>query len=93
MSSEVAGSLVPGLQVCRSPVGSLPPLVNEGVFPLKVVLLSSSSCLLCFSWSDAASLKMWKASAGQTVNVPLDDGGEDWETDPDFEVSVLTSSI
>ncbi|CAB1428385.1 unnamed protein product [Pleuronectes platessa] len=39
-------------------------------------------------WSDAASLKMWKASAGQNVTVPLDDGGDDWETDPDFENDV-----
>ncbi|XP_062244684.1 src substrate cortactin-like isoform X1 [Platichthys flesus] len=31
---------------------------------------------------------MWKASAGQTVSVPLDEGGDDWETDPDFENDV-----
>lgn len=30
---------------------------------------------------------MWKAAAGQSVKVAVDDGGDDWETDPDFEVS------
>ncbi|XP_071345949.1 src substrate cortactin isoform X4 [Trachinotus anak] len=28
---------------------------------------------------------MWKAAAGQSVKVAVDDGGDDWETDPDFE--------
>nr|XP_046253410.1 src substrate cortactin-like isoform X4 [Scatophagus argus] len=28
---------------------------------------------------------MWKAAAGQTVNVAVNDEGDDWETDPDFE--------
>ncbi|KAL4642022.1 hypothetical protein GN956_G10575 [Arapaima gigas] len=27
---------------------------------------------------------MWKAAAGQSVNVATDDGADDWETDPDF---------
>uniref|UniRef100_A0A667ZF48 Cortactin n=1 Tax=Myripristis murdjan TaxID=586833 RepID=A0A667ZF48_9TELE len=31
---------------------------------------------------------MWKASAGQTVQMTVDDGGDDWETDPDFENDV-----
>ncbi|XP_026048826.1 src substrate cortactin isoform X2 [Astatotilapia calliptera] len=31
---------------------------------------------------------MWKAAAGQSVNVSVDDGGDDWETDPDFENDV-----
>uniref|UniRef100_A0A672Y459 Cortactin n=1 Tax=Sphaeramia orbicularis TaxID=375764 RepID=A0A672Y459_9TELE len=31
---------------------------------------------------------MWKAAAGQSVNVAVDDGGDDWETDPDFENDV-----
>uniref|UniRef100_A0AAY5KVR5 SH3 domain-containing protein n=1 Tax=Esox lucius TaxID=8010 RepID=A0AAY5KVR5_ESOLU len=31
---------------------------------------------------------MWKAAAGQSVTVPLDAGGDDWETDPDFENDV-----
>lgn len=30
---------------------------------------------------------MWKAAAGQSVQMTVDDGGDDWETDPDFEVS------
>jgi len=30
---------------------------------------------------------MWKAAAGQSVSVSVDDGGDDWETDPDFEVT------
>jgi len=39
-----------------------------------------------------SSQRMWKAAAGQTVNVPVDDdGGDDWETDPDFEVSTPRS--
>lgn len=29
---------------------------------------------------------MWKAAAGQSVKVALDDDVDDWETDPDFEV-------
>lgn len=30
---------------------------------------------------------MWKAAAGRSVSVTVDDDGpEDWETDPDFEV-------
>lgn len=33
---------------------------------------------------------MWKAAAGQSVNVSVDDGGDDWETDPDFEVPVFS---
>ncbi|KAJ8416180.1 hypothetical protein AAFF_G00382020 [Aldrovandia affinis] len=28
---------------------------------------------------------MWRAAAGQSVSVAVDDGGDDWETDPDFE--------
>ncbi|XP_023661232.1 src substrate cortactin isoform X2 [Paramormyrops kingsleyae] len=31
---------------------------------------------------------MWKAAAGQSVNVSADNGGDDWETDPDFENDV-----
>ncbi|XP_027871753.1 src substrate cortactin isoform X6 [Xiphophorus couchianus] len=31
---------------------------------------------------------MWKAAAGQNVKVAVDDGGDDWETDPDFENDV-----
>uniref|UniRef100_A0A8C1GKP1 Cortactin n=1 Tax=Cyprinus carpio TaxID=7962 RepID=A0A8C1GKP1_CYPCA len=31
---------------------------------------------------------MWKAAAGQSVSVDVDDGGDDWETDPDFENDV-----
>ncbi|CAL8352520.1 unnamed protein product [Merluccius merluccius] len=31
---------------------------------------------------------MWKAAAGQSVNISVDDGGDDWETDPDFENDV-----
>uniref|UniRef100_A0A3Q0T421 Cortactin n=1 Tax=Amphilophus citrinellus TaxID=61819 RepID=A0A3Q0T421_AMPCI len=31
---------------------------------------------------------MWKAAAGQSVMVSVDDGGDDWETDPDFENDV-----
>uniref|UniRef100_A0A4W6CYQ2 Cortactin n=1 Tax=Lates calcarifer TaxID=8187 RepID=A0A4W6CYQ2_LATCA len=31
---------------------------------------------------------MWKAAAGQSINVAVDDGGDDWETDPDFENDV-----
>nr|XP_057933382.1 src substrate cortactin-like isoform X1 [Doryrhamphus excisus] len=31
---------------------------------------------------------MWKAAAGQSVKVNVDDGGDDWETDPDFENDV-----
>ncbi|KAI2653794.1 Src substrate cortactin [Labeo rohita] len=31
--------------------------------------------------------QMWKAAAGQSVSVAVDDGGDDWETDPDFEVT------
>uniref|UniRef100_A0A3Q3E465 Cortactin n=1 Tax=Hippocampus comes TaxID=109280 RepID=A0A3Q3E465_HIPCM len=33
---------------------------------------------------------MWKAAAGQSVKVTVDDGGDDWETDPDFEVNDLS---
>ena len=29
---------------------------------------------------------MWKAAAGQSVSVAVDNGADDWETDPDFEV-------
>lgn len=32
------------------------------------------------------SVKMWKAAAGQSVSVEVNEGGDDWETDPDFEV-------
>ncbi|KAM8762527.1 src substrate cortactin isoform 4-T5 [Acanthopagrus schlegelii] len=31
---------------------------------------------------------MWKAAAGQSVNVAVNDEGDDWETDPDFENDV-----
>ncbi|KAM9860906.1 src substrate cortactin [Aulostomus maculatus] len=31
---------------------------------------------------------MWKAAAGQSISVTVDDGGDDWETDPDFENDV-----
>ncbi|XP_020778264.1 src substrate cortactin isoform X2 [Boleophthalmus pectinirostris] len=31
---------------------------------------------------------MWRAAVGQNVSVNLDDGGDDWETDPDFENDV-----
>jgi len=36
---------------------------------------------------------MWKASAGQSVTVAVDEGGDDWETDPDFEVRHTTPSL
>lgn len=36
---------------------------------------------------------MWKAAAGQNVKVAVDDGGDDWETDPDFEVSPSSSRL
>lgn len=35
---------------------------------------------------------MWKAAAGQNIKVAVDDGGDDWETDPDFEVPGSFSS-
>uniref|UniRef100_A0A8C4H1P0 SH3 domain-containing protein n=1 Tax=Dicentrarchus labrax TaxID=13489 RepID=A0A8C4H1P0_DICLA len=31
---------------------------------------------------------MWKAAAGQSVSVAVNDEGDDWETDPDFENDV-----
>ncbi|XP_060780055.1 src substrate cortactin-like isoform X1 [Neoarius graeffei] len=31
---------------------------------------------------------MWKAAAGRSVSVTVDDGADDWETDPDFENDV-----
>ncbi|KAG5840019.1 hypothetical protein ANANG_G00211740 [Anguilla anguilla] len=31
---------------------------------------------------------MWRAAAGQPVSVDVPDGGDDWETDPDFENDV-----
>lgn len=34
---------------------------------------------------------MWKAAAGQPVKVAVNDDGDDWETDPDFEVPTLAS--
>lgn len=34
--------------------------------------------------------KMWKAAAGTNVNFEISGGdADDWETDPDFEVSTL----
>lgn len=35
---------------------------------------------------------MWKAAAGQSVKVAVNDEVDDWETDPDFEVPVLDSN-
>ncbi|KAJ8249466.1 hypothetical protein GJAV_G00235220 [Gymnothorax javanicus] len=32
--------------------------------------------------------KMWRAAAGKSLSVNVDDGGDDWETDPDFENDV-----
>lgn len=29
---------------------------------------------------------MWKAAAGHSLSVNVDEGNDDWETDPDFEV-------
>lgn len=34
---------------------------------------------------------MWKAAAGQPVKAAVNDDGDDWETDPDFEVPTLAS--
>lgn len=31
---------------------------------------------------------MWRAAAGQSVNVAVEEGADDWETDPDFENDV-----
>ncbi|XP_072321047.1 src substrate cortactin isoform X4 [Eucyclogobius newberryi] len=31
---------------------------------------------------------MWRAAVGQNVTMNVDDGGDDWETDPDFENDV-----
>uniref|UniRef100_A0A8C8DXV8 Cortactin n=1 Tax=Oryzias sinensis TaxID=183150 RepID=A0A8C8DXV8_9TELE len=31
---------------------------------------------------------MWRSAVGQNVKVNVDDGGDDWETDPDFENDV-----
>lgn len=33
---------------------------------------------------------MWKAAAGQSVQLAPSDEVDDWETDPDFEVPALT---
>lgn len=35
---------------------------------------------------------MWKATAGQSVKMAVNDETDDWETDPDFEVTILTST-
>lgn len=51
------------------------------VFPSVCITVS----LKCFS-----ALKMWKAAAGQSINVAVNDEGDDWETDPDFEVPAST---
>jgi len=32
---------------------------------------------------------MWRAAAGNTVNVAVSDEDDDWETDPDFQVDTL----
>ena len=32
-------------------------------------------------------LQMWKSVVGHNVNVKVAAEGDDWETDPDFEVS------
>uniref|UniRef100_A0AAX7VV15 SH3 domain-containing protein n=1 Tax=Astatotilapia calliptera TaxID=8154 RepID=A0AAX7VV15_ASTCA len=54
---------------------------------------TSSTCvkylsLIYFSVCGIRFTNMWKAAAGQSVNVSVDDGGDDWETDPDFENDV-----
>lgn len=35
-----------------------------------------------------SSRTMWKAAAGQSVSMSVDEGADDWETDPDFENDV-----
>ncbi len=32
-------------------------------------------------------LQMWKSVVGHDVNVKVESEGDDWETDPNFEVS------
>lgn len=32
-------------------------------------------------------LQMWKSVVGHDVNVKTESAGDDWETDPNFEVS------
>lgn len=32
---------------------------------------------------------MWKAAAGQSIKVAVNEEGDDWETDPDFEVTAV----
>ncbi|KAL1246930.1 hypothetical protein QQF64_034685 [Cirrhinus molitorella] len=45
-------------------------------------------CRRVWSRKRASKYIMWKAAAGQSVSVAVDDGGDDWETDPDFENDV-----
>lgn len=39
------------------------------------------------------ALKMWKAAAGQSVSVAVNDDADDWETDPDFEVPMQSTLL
>lgn len=38
-------------------------------------------------------IRMWKATAGQSVKIAPTDEVDDWETDPDFEVPDSTSVV
>lgn len=35
---------------------------------------------------DVASVQMWKSVVGHNVSMKVASEGDDWETDPDFEV-------
>lgn len=65
---------------------------NRGSF-ISALCLHNWIHWMCFCTSrvfDKGSPKMWKAAAGQSVKVAVDEGGDDWETDPDFEVALHT---
>lgn len=68
---------------------------------LSVIVVNISSCEahyseLCTVFTVAHSVlppQMWKSVVGHNVNMKVASEGDDWETDPDFEVLYTSRSV
>lgn len=61
-------------------------------FILRLLCVTSIIKYVLSCLSDCVIVDMWKAAAGQSVSLAVNDEVDDWETDPDFEVLVDSHS-
>lgn len=66
----------------REPGSVVLSQLGSGDDPVTVLRVQNHPVTFLFFWC----IRMWKATAGQSVKVAPSDEVDDWETDPDFEV-------